>query len=105
MVGGRIGDDDTPALDRADSEAVRADMRDAYERGRRDERARRKRHPIGMTITFAAAIFGVIVLGLALFNGSFQAAGASVDQGLSIAKPAAAQAASDAGDKLRDAAG
>jgi len=110
MVGGRIGDDihsrdRADTLDRADSDAVRADLRDAYERGRRDEQARRKRHPIGMTLTFAAAIFGVVVLALALVNGSFQQAGASVDQGLSIAKPAASQAASDAGQKLRDAAG
>lgn len=100
MVGGRIGDDaNTPeALDRAD-------LREAYERGRRYEQARRRRHPIGMTLTFAAAIFGVVVLGLALFNGSFEAAGQSVDQGLSIAKPAASQAASTASQKLHDAAG
>ena len=103
MVGGRI-EDATPAEDH-ETAAVREDLRKAYERGRLDERARRKRHPIGMTLTFAAAIVGVVVLALALVNGSFEAAGQSVDHGLSIAKPAASQAASTAGQKLRDAAG
>lgn len=103
MVGGRIGDDprsspDTP--DRLD----KADIREAYERGRRDERGRRKRHPIGMTLTFAAAAFGVVVLALALMNGSFSAAGQQVDQGLMLAKPAASQAASTAGEQIKGAA-
>jgi hypothetical protein len=99
MVGGRLGDE-TTAPDSLD----KADLREAYERGRRDERARRKRHPIGMTLTFAAAFVGVVMLGLALVNGSFAAAGQTVDQQLTIAKPAASQAASTAGQQLRDAA-
>jgi len=99
MVGGRLGDD-PKSPDTMD----KADLRDAYERGRRDEQARRKRHPIGMTLTFAAAAFGVVVLVLAMVNGSFGAAGQSVDQGLSIAKPVASQAASNAGDQIRGAA-
>jgi len=99
MVGGRLGDE-TKAPDSLD----KADLREAYERGRNDEKARRKRHPIGMTLTFAAAAVGVVVLALALVNGSFAGAGAQVDQGLQIAKPAASQAASNAGDQLRDAA-
>jgi predicted anti-sigma-YlaC factor YlaD len=99
MVGGRLGDD-TKAPDSLD----KADLREAYDRGRNDERARRKRHPIGMTLTFAAAAVGVVILALALVNGSFTAAGSQVDQGLRIAKPAASQAASNAGDQLRDAA-
>ncbi|HEV2530696.1 hypothetical protein [Phenylobacterium sp.] len=99
MVGGRLNDD-TRAPDALD----KADLREAYERGRSDERARRKRHPIGMTLTFAAAAVGVAMLALALVNGSFGAAGLQVDQGLQIAKPVASQAASNAGDQLRDAA-
>ena len=99
MVGGRLGDD-TIAPDNLD----KADLREAYERGRRDERARRKRHPIGMTLTFAAALVGVVVLALALVNGSFEAAGQTVDQQLAIARPVAGQAASAAGQQLRDAA-
>jgi hypothetical protein len=99
MVGGRLNDDATT------SDAVeKADLREAYERGRRDERGRRKRHPIGMTLTFAAAAVGVVVLALALVNGSFGAAGMAMDQGLQIAKPVASQAAVNAGSQLRDAA-
>ena len=99
MVGGRLNDD-TRATDALD----KADLREAYERGRLEERSRRKRHPIGMTLTFAAAAVGVVILALALVNGSFGAAGAQVDQGLQIAKPVASQAAANAGDQLRDAA-
>jgi hypothetical protein len=103
MVGGRPGDDAT-APDTLD----KADLREAYEHGRRDERARRKRHPIGMTVTFALAIFGVVMVALALVNGSFGAAGTQVDQSLMIAReqaaPAASQAAANAGQSLRDAA-
>jgi hypothetical protein len=99
MVGGRLNDDAT-SPDTMD----KADLREAYERGRRDERARRKRHPLGMTLTFAAAAVGVVVLALALVNGSFGAAGAAMDQGLQIARPVAGQAAINAGAQIRDAA-
>ena len=99
MVGGRLHDDATSS-DSMD----KADLREAYERGRRDERARRKRHPIGMTLTFAAAAVGVVVLALAVVNGSFGAAGTSIDQGLQITKPVASQAADNAGAQIRDAA-
>lgn len=102
MVGGRIGDEPSDTIDSAE---LRADLREAYERGRNDERGRRKRHPIGMTLTFAAALVGVVFLALALVNGSFEGAGQTVDHSLSIAAPAASQAASDAGQRLRDAAG
>lgn len=64
---------------------LRSDLKEAYERGRRDERASRKHHPIAMTLTFAAALVGVVILGLAAVNGSFQAAGGVVDQNLHMA--------------------
>jgi hypothetical protein len=103
MVGGRPVDDAPPR-----DSLEKADLRDAYEHGRRDERARRKRHPIGMTVTFAAAVFGVAVVVLALMNGSFGAGGQVMDQSLAIARdnaaPVASQAASDAGQSARDAA-
>jgi predicted anti-sigma-YlaC factor YlaD len=103
MIGGRPGDDAKTA-DTLD----KADLREAYEHGRRDERARRRRHPIGMTITFALALVGVVLLGLAVINGSFGRAGQVVDQSLSIAAdqaaPTAAQAAANAGQSIRDAA-
>ena len=38
------------------------EVQDAYARGRRDERKARKRHPIMMTLTFAVALVGAVVL-------------------------------------------
>ncbi len=111
MVGARLDPDDgTPALSRAeqlDIQEVRADVREAYERGRRDERASRKRHPIFMTFTFAAAICGVVLLALAAANGSFTRGGALADRSLQAAvnqaEPQVRGAASQAGQSLRDA--
>jgi hypothetical protein len=103
MIGGRPADEPATNRDFLD----KADLRDAYEHGRRDERARRKRHPIGMTFTFALAIFGVVMVVLAVANGSFGAAGGMVDRSLMIARdqaaPVASQAAANAGQSLRDA--
>jgi hypothetical protein len=86
---------------------IKADLRDAYERGRRDERAARKRHPIAMTVTVVAALVGLVVMGLAAVNGSFTRAGGVVDQNLTVAadkaQPVVRDAASDAGQSLRDA--
>lgn len=69
----------------ADAHAVATDLREAYERGRRDERATRRRHPVGMTLLFAAAAVGVILLALAAVNGSFSGAGQVVDASLTAA--------------------
>lgn len=101
MVGARLETDDrTDALEKAD-------LREAYERGRRDERAARRRHPLLMTLTFAAALVGVIMLALAAVNGSFARAGGVVDEQLSVAfnraEPQVRDAASQAGRSLRDA--
>ncbi|MCR5877788.1 hypothetical protein [Phenylobacterium sp. J367] len=86
---------------------LKADLREAYERGRRDERATRKRHPILMTFTFIAAAVGLALMGLAAFNGSFTRAGAVADQNLAVAankaEPAVRDVASDAGQAIRDA--
>lgn len=100
MVGGRVRDrpDEAP-----EAVELKADLREAYERGRRDERASRRRHPIGMTLTFAFALVGLIVLALAAVNGSFAGAGESIDRGLTFARPAASQAAATAGEQIRGA--
>ncbi|MGZ3377010.1 MAG: hypothetical protein ACXU8S_10475 [Phenylobacterium sp.] len=115
MVGGHLDsstdpDDRTAALERAealDIREVQADVREAYERGRRDERGSRRRHPIFMTLTFVAAICGVALLALAAANGSFSGGGAVADQNLSAAvnkaEPQVRDAASQAGQSLRDA--
>lgn len=101
MIGARLDTDDrlsdapadrtadrTAALRRAeqlDAKEIQADVREAYERGRKDERASRRRHPVGMTLLFAAALCGVVLLALAAINGSFRAGGSVADQTLSAA--------------------
>ena len=97
-------------LDRDDAgpdALARADLREAYERGRRDERASRRRHPVAMTLTVAAALVGVVLLALAAVNGSFTRAGGVVDQNLNTAvnraEPQVRDAAAQAGQSLRDA--
>lgn len=107
MVGGRL-DEDARAPEPAADDDVRADIRHAYERGRRDERAGRRRHPIFMTLTFICAVIGLVVLVLAGLNGSFERGGAVMDASLSIAAsragPAAKQAADNASQTVRGGA-
>jgi hypothetical protein len=115
MVGARLDPeidprDRTASLNRAeqlDLQEVQADVREAYERGRKDERASRRRHPVLMTLTFAAAACGVALLALAAINGSFAGGGSVADQNLNAAaaraEPQVRDAASQAGQSLRDA--
>jgi predicted anti-sigma-YlaC factor YlaD len=100
MVGGRLGD---KVEEHPEAAELKADLREAYERGRRDERARRRRHPIGMTLTFAFALVGLVVLVMAAISGSFGRAGDRIDRGLTIARPTASEAAATAGEQIRDA--
>ena len=93
--------------DARSEDLARADLREAYERGRRDERASRRRHPVAMTLTVAAALVGVVLLALAAVNGSFGRAGVVVDEHLNTAvtnaEPQVRDAAAQAGQSLRDA--
>lgn len=102
MAGARLHDDPT-----APDALERADLRVAYERGRADERAGRRRRPVLMTFLFIAAAVGVLLMGLAAVNGSFTRAGGVVDETLAVAadrlEPAVRGAASSAGKSLRDA--
>lgn len=86
----------------------RADLREAYERGRRDAMAGRKRHPVLMTFMVVAALVGVVLMALAAINGSFGGAGKVVDQNLSVAadkaEPVVRDAAGDASRAIGDAA-
>lgn len=92
---------------RVRDDADRADLRAAYERGRADQRATRKRHPVLMTFLFVAAAVGAVVLALALTNGSFGGAGKVVDENLTVAadkaEPVVREAASDASKAVSDA--
>ncbi len=108
MNGGRLDKNATGNPTEAEALA-RADLREAYERGRRDERAARRRHPVLMTLTFAFALIGVVLLALAAANGSFMRAGGLVDEKLNVAAdragPAVGEAATNAGQAVRDAGG
>lgn len=95
----------------SDREPVRGDepseLREAYELGRRDAKAARRRHPVAMTLTIFAAAVGIVVLALVAVNGSFSGAGAVVDQNLATAadtaEPVVRNAASEAGQAVKDA--
>lgn len=95
----RLGHD-LPAEDAADLQA-------AYERGRRDERARRKRHPLLMTLTIVAALAGATVLAVAAREGSFGRGGEVVDHNLAVAadraEPVVRDAVSGAGQAVENA--
>lgn len=82
------------------------DLRDAYERGRVDERSRHKRNWLLTILSTLLALVGVVVLVLAALNGSFQRAGAVIDRQLSIAadqaEPTVRNAASEAGEAIQN---
>lgn len=82
------------------------DLREAYERGRRDAQKARRRHPVAMTITVIAAAVGIVVLALAAVNGSFSGAGVVVDRNLATAavqaEPAVRNAADQAGQAVKN---
>jgi hypothetical protein len=85
-------------------------VRQAYDRGRRDERARRPHRrgsPFLTLIVLLAAAAGVFVLYLAYQQGSFANDDRLVDQNLGSATASATQAtrhvADKAGDALQDA--
>lgn len=84
-----------------------ADLQAAYERGRRDERARRKRHPLMMTLTVVAALAGATVLAVAAREGSFGRGGEVVDHNLAVAadraEPVVRDAVTDAGQAVQNA--
>ncbi len=97
----------------ADMARNEREVREAYRRGRQDEKARRKRHPIAMSVGFALAAVGAVVLAVAAYNGSFSRGGQVVDQNLAqaadqaepVVRGAASnaqQAASSAGEELRE---
>ncbi|HEY8572285.1 hypothetical protein [Phenylobacterium sp.] len=92
-----------PGLDAPGS----GDLREAYERGRRDALQARKRHPLGMTFLFLAAGAGVAVLAYAAYSGSFGRGGERLDRDLAVAadraEPMVRDAAHDAGQALKSA--
>jgi hypothetical protein len=81
-------------------------VRRAYDRGRRDERARHPRRrgsPVLTTVLLLAACAGAFVVYLGVSQGSFTGGGQTLDQSLSNAKHQAAQAGRNAADRADDA--
>ena len=93
-----------PVVDPVITKEVR---RDAYERGRQDERSRHKRNPLLTLLIAIAAIFGLAVIGLYIYNGgSFTETGRDLDsltaRGAEEAREAGAEGADEAGEGLED---
>jgi hypothetical protein len=104
---GRVIVDDDDATVRETLVLSDKDLREAYERGRRDEAGRHRRNWLLTILTWLLALFGVVVLALAALNGSFQRGGAVIDKQLSIAadqaEPMARNAVSEASEAVQDA--
>jgi len=77
--------------------------RQAYERGRRDERARRHGSPLLGFVVLLIAVAGGAMVYLAAREGSFSGGGKVVDNALSEASQPARNAAHNAGDALENA--
>jgi hypothetical protein len=81
-------------------------VRQAYDRGRRDERARRPRRrgsPVLTTVLVLAAAAGVFVVYLGVSQGSFGRGGQVLDQNISTATQSAAGAVHNTADRAGDA--
>jgi len=101
-----------PDLDRAyekgreDALKRDKDVEAAYLKGRREGRADRKRHPVGMAVLFVLAAVGAFLIGLAAWNGSFsdggQVADKTLDTAAERATPVVSDAARDAGEAIRE---
>jgi hypothetical protein len=82
-----------------------AAVREAYDRGRRDERARRPRRGfplIGLVVLLVAGA-GAYAIYLGVHEGSFARGGQMVDQSLSNTTSTASQATHQLADKAGDA--
>lgn len=100
------GQQDAHAADRAVINERNSAVRQAYDRGRRDERARRpRRHgaPFFTFIVLAAALVGVGAIYLGVSQGSFGRGGQVVDQKLGAVAQPATQATRSAADRAADA--
>ena len=100
------GQNEAHAADRAVLNERNTAVRQAYDRGRRDERARRPRRHGAPFLTFVvlvAAVLGAGAIYLGVSQGSFTRGGQVVDQKLSSVTAPASQATRNAADKAGDA--
>jgi hypothetical protein len=83
-----------------------AAVRQAYERGRREERAKRpprRGSPLMTTVLLLAAATGVFIIYLGVSQGSFGRGGHMVDQNIDNATATATGAVHNAADQAGDA--
>jgi hypothetical protein len=89
------------------SPAQESELQQAYHRGRRDERARRRRSPLAMLVVSLTALAGAGMLAVSAWQGSFTQGGAMVDHQITTAadqaEPHIQAAAQDARSALREA--
>ena len=78
------------------SPPTEADLKRAYERGRRDERSRHRGHPVIGLLLAVVALMGVGLVYLAAREGSFSGGGQVIDQKLAVASNDVSQTASRA---------
>jgi hypothetical protein len=100
------GQSDAHAADRALLNERNTSVRQAYDRGRRDERARRpRRHgaPFMTFIVLVVAAVGAGAIYLGVTQGSFSRGGQVVDQQISGVTQPASQATRNAANKAGDA--
>lgn len=82
---------------------TQSDIKAAYDQGRRDQRRRRRSHPLMMLTLMVLAVVGAAVLGLAVWTGSFGRGGQVADRELAEAAQQAAPAVRDAAASATDA--
>ena len=91
----------------ADTTMMAEDLRNAYEQGRRDERASHTHHPFIAMAVVVLALVGGALLFLAAREGSFSTAGQVADEQLAVvtaeAGPVIESTAERTGEALRDA--
>ncbi len=96
---------------RLQREVVHSDrvIGDAYDRGRREERLRRRGSPVLGLITLVLVLIALAILFLAVRTGSFSNAGAVLDNAIQspvhTAADKAGTALENAGQNLKDKAG
>lgn len=99
----------SPRTKKVDRRAMRHDsaIRRAYQRGRRDERARRRGSPFVNAILLLTACAGVFVAALAIYGGSFTRGGQILDQKIAASSASASQAVrkatANAGEAVQNA--
>lgn len=96
------GHGDRPVVEDADVVGLsEADVEAAYDRGRREERARHRSHPVLGLLVGVVALVGGAVLFLAASEGSFAEGGRVMDSQIAAASDHAQVASQDAAQTAR----